>query len=97
MQGGDGIMVERRQGGEGRGGILCCSKKSEFLLDTNKIQNGHQLKDHVIWIIGVEACCAAQLIVDILGRPIWRCDVGHCVAVLEIFVLPESVCIKSVM
>ncbi len=62
-----------------------------------KIQNGHQFKGSVIWIIGIKACRAAQAIVDIRGRPIWWCDVGHCVAILENFVPPGSVCIKSVV
>jgi hypothetical protein len=35
---------------------------------------------------------AAQSIVD-LGRPIWWCDIRHCVAISENFVPPESVCI----
>ena len=46
-----------------------------------KIQNGHQFKGHVIWIVRIEARRAAQSIVDILGGPICWCDVGHCVAV----------------
>ena len=80
------------------GGGLCCSKKKVSLCDTkNLIQNGHQFKAHVIRIVRIEARRAAQSIVDILGRPIWWCGVGHCVAVWENFVPPESVCIESVV
>ncbi len=73
-----------------------CSKKMSFC-DKQKIQNGHQFKGHVIWIIRIEARRAARSIVDILGHPIWWCDVGHCVAVLENFVPPEYVCIENVV
>jgi hypothetical protein len=62
-----------------------------------KIQNGHQFNGRVIRIVRIEALHAIQSMVDILGCPIWWCDVGHCVAVLENFVPPESVCIKSVL
>jgi hypothetical protein len=62
-----------------------------------KIQNGHQFKGYVIRIDGIEARHPAQSIVDILGRPNWWCNVGHCIAVLEIFVPPESVCVESVL
>ena len=63
--------------------------------ELKKNQNGHQFKGRVIRIVRIEALHAIQSMVDILGRPIWWCDVGHCVAVLENFVPPESVCIKS--
>ncbi len=73
-----------------------CSKK-KWVFVTQKIQNGHQFKGHVIWIVRIEARRATESIVDIIGRPIWWCDVGHCVAVSENFVQPESVCIESVV
>ncbi len=70
---------------------------SRVFVTHKKIQNGHQFEGHVIWIVGIEARHPVQSIIDILGHPNWWCDVGHCVAVSEIFVPPESVCIKSVM
>ena len=82
-----------RGGGEGLHFVLF--KKKVSFCDTHKIQNGHQFKGHVIRIVGIEATCPAQSIVDILGRSNWWCNVGHCVAVSENFVPPESVCIKS--
>ena len=77
----------------GGGAVL----KKYIFCDTQKNQNGHHFKGHVIQIVGIEARCAAQWTVDILGRPIWWYGVGHCVAVLENFVPQESVGIKSVV
>ena len=76
--------------------VCVCAVLKKVSCVTQKIQNGQQFKGHVIWIIVVEALYAVQLIRDILEHPHWWCDVGHCVAVLENFVPPESVCIKRV-
>jgi hypothetical protein len=85
-------LVERpmRGGGEGLHFVLFEEKKA-----TQKNWNGHQFKGHYIRIVKIEARCAAQSIVDILGHSNWCCDVGHCVAVSKNFVPPKTVCIKS--
>ena len=86
---------ERHHGGGGGQGCAVLNKVS--FCDTQKIQNGHQFKCHVIWIVRIEARHTTQSIVDILGRPIWWCGVGHCVAVLENFLPLDFVCIESVV
>jgi hypothetical protein len=50
-------------------------KKGEFFSSQQNTQYGHQFKGRVIQIIGIEAFHATQSIVDILGRPIWWCEV----------------------
>jgi hypothetical protein len=50
-------------------------KKGEFFSTQQNTQYGHQFKGRVNRIVGIEAFHAAQSIVDILGRPIWWCEV----------------------
>ncbi len=45
---------------------------------------GHQFKGRVVWIFSIKAFHSAQSIVVILGRPIWWCEDGHGVAVIEL-------------
>ena len=58
-------------------------KKGEFFRH-NKIHNMVTNLKAVIQIVGIEAIHAARSIVDILGRPIWWCEAGHGVVVIEL-------------
>ena len=64
-------------GREQRGGGVHTKKEKQVRsYDTTKYTiYGHQFKGHVIRILGIEAFHAAQSIVDILGHPIWWCEV----------------------
>ena len=81
----------------GGGGGSCSRKKKKlfsFFSTQNKNTNGHQFKGRVVRIVGIEAFNAAQSIVDILGRPIWWCEDGHGVAVIELMMCRRCVCIE---
>jgi hypothetical protein len=81
-------------GGRGAGPVHEKRKNCMFFSTQNKNTNGHQFKGRVVRIVRIEAINAAQSIVDILGRPIWWCEDGHGVVVIELMMCARCVCIK---
>ncbi len=71
-------------GGGGEVVLFTQNRKKVFNTTKSKYTNGHQFKGRVIRIVGIETFHAAQSIVDILGRPIWWCEAGHGVIVIEL-------------
>ena len=73
-------MRDNIGGGEG----CAVHTKQEIFLTQQNTQYGHQFKGHVIRIVGIEAFHIAQSIVDIRRRPIWWCEAGYGVVVIEL-------------
>ena len=76
-------------GAGGAGPVHEKRKNCLFFSTQNKNTNGHQFKGRVVRIVGIEAFNAAQSIVDILGRPIWWCEDGHGIVVIELMMCCE--------
>ena len=74
----------REKIGGGEVVLFTQNRKKVFNTTKSKYTNGHQFKGRVIRIVGIETFHAAQSIVDILGRPIWWCEAGHGVIVIEL-------------